>query len=208
MIRILIADDHAIVRKGVRQLIFEEYSDAFFGEAGDADELMEKLERGKWDLVICDLNMPGCSGIDVLGQIKRTKPEIPVLIMSLHSEEQYALRVLKEKASGYLSKDTIHLNLIKAIHNALGGKRFISQTVAEKLAGAYSYGNNEFHDTLSKREYDVFLLLVSGISSADIAKKLAISATTVSTYRARIMEKMGMKSNAELIRYAIEKNLI
>lgn len=208
MIRILIADDHAVVRKGVKQLILEEYPTATLGEAGDAEDLMLKVITGQWDLVICDLNMPGRSGLDALCQIKKIAPAMPVLIMSVHSEEQYALRALKAKASGYLSKDTIHLDLINAINKALSGRKFITPSIAEKLATAFDNDNKELHENLSSRELEVFLLLVSGFTSSDIAKKLSISVNTVSTYRSRILEKLQMKSNAELVRYALEKKLI
>lgn len=208
MVRILIADDHAIVRKGVKQLILEEYPSATFGEAGDAEELIIKVITGQWDLVICDLNMPGRSGLDALNQIKKTTPALPVLIMSMHPEEQYALRALKGKASGYLNKDTIHLDLVKAVNSVLGGRRYITQSIAEKLANAFEVGDKELHENLSTRELEVLLLLVSGLTSSEIAKKLTISANTVSTYRNRVLEKLQMKSNAELVRYALEKKLI
>lgn len=208
MIRILIADDHAIVRKGVKQLILEEYPTAILGEAGDTEDLMIKVIAGQWDLVICDLNMPGRSGLDALGEIKKIAPALPVLIMSMHPEEQYAMRALKAKASGYLSKETIHVDLINAINKALSGRKFITHSMAEKLVNAFDHDNKDLHENLSSRELEVFLSLVSGFTSSDIAKKLSISANTVSTYRSRILEKLKMKSNAELVRYALEKKLI
>lgn len=209
MIRILIADDHAIVRKGLKQILVEEYPSAKVEEVGDAETLINKAIQGDWDVVICDLSMPGRSGLDALRQIKQTSPSLPVLIMSMHPEDQYALRVLKAGASGYLSKESIHDELIKAIHIVLLGKKFITPSIAEKLAEAFdSDAGQQSHESLSDREFDVFKLLAAGKSVSEIAAQLSLSVTTVSTYRARIMEKMSMKSNAELTRYALEKKLI
>lgn len=209
MIRILIADDHAIVRKGLKQLLLEEYPSAKVEEVGDAESLINKAIQDSWDVVICDLSMPGRSGLDALRQIKQTASALPVLIMSMHPEDQYALRVLKAGASGYLNKETIHDELIRAIHTVLLGKKFITPSIAEKLAEAFDTDSGkQFHELLSDREFDVFKLLAGGKSVSEIASQLSLSVTTVSTYRARIMEKMGMKSNAELTRYALEKGLI
>jgi two-component system, NarL family, invasion response regulator UvrY len=209
MIRILIADDHAIVRKGLKQLLLEEYPSAKMEEVGDAETLINKVVQDSWDVVICDLSMPGRSGLDALRQIKQTAPSLPVLIMSMHPEDQYALRVLKAGASGYLSKDSIHDELIRAIHTVLLGKKFITPSIAEKLAEAFDSDNGmQSHESLSDREFDVFKLIAAGKSVSEIAAQLSLSVTTVSTYRARIMEKMNMRSNAELTRYALEKKLI
>jgi two-component system invasion response regulator UvrY len=209
MIRILIADDHAIVRKGLRQLLLEEYPTATIDEVSDAEGLIKKAIQEKWDVVVCDLSMPGRSGLDALRQIKQTSPTLPVLIMSMHPEDQYALRVLKAGASGYLGKDAIHDELIKAVQTVLLGKKFITPSIAERLAEAFdSDSAQQAHETLSDREFDVFKLLSGGKSVSEIALQLSLSVTTVSTYRSRIMEKMNMKSNAELTRYALEKKLI
>ena len=209
MIRILIADDHAIVRKGLRQIIMEEFPSANVEEANDAENLVSKTLQQDWDVVICDLSMPGRSGLDALRQIKQSAPSLPVLIMSMHPEDQYALRVLKAGASGYLSKESIHDELIRAIRTVMLGKKFITPTVAEKLADAFDADSGrQQHELLSDREFDVFKLLSGGKSVSEIAAQLSLSVTTVSTYRARILEKMNMKSNAELTRYALEKGLI
>ncbi len=209
MIRILIADDHAIVRKGLKQLLFEEYPTAVIEEAENAEQLVVAAIRNKWDVVICDLSMPGRSGLDALQQIKHSSPGLPVLIMSMHPEDQYALRVLKAGASGYLGKETIHDDLIRAIQTVMLGKKFITPAVAEKLADVFNNDTDKLsHETLSNREFDVFKLLASGKSVSEIASRLSLSVTTVSTYRSRILEKMQMRSNAELTRYAIEKGLI
>lgn len=209
MIRVLIADDHAIVRKGLKQLILEEYPSAKVEEVGDAECLINKTIQEKWDIVICDLSMPGRSGLDALRQIKQSCPDLPVLIMSMHPEDQYALRVLKSGASAYLNKDTVHKEIIKAMQVASMGKKYITPSIAEKLAYAFEHDNGkESHHALSDREFDVFKLLASGKSISGIAEQLTLSITTVSTYRARILEKMNMHSNADMTRYALEKGLI
>lgn len=209
MSRILIADDHAIVRRGMKQLLLEHYPFATIGEAANVEELINEVMDNQWDVVVCDMNMPGRSGLDALTQIKEISPKLPVLIMSMYPEDQYALRVLKSGASGYLAKETIHDDIVRAIETVMQGKRFITSAVAEKLAEAVNSDiHRELHETLSDREFDVFKLLASGKSVSEIALQLSLSSTTVSTYRSRIMEKMSMKSNAELARYAIEKGLI
>ena len=209
MIRILIADDHAIVRKGLRQIITEAYPSAEITEVSNVESLVSEVLKSGWDLVITDINMPGRSGVEALHQLKQIDPKLPVLIMSMYPEDQYALRVLKGGASGYLSKETIHEDLLKAIEAIRIGRKFITPSIAERLAGALDAGSSrELHETLSDREFDVLKMLAQGRSVSEIADKLALSATTVSTYRSRIMEKMGMKTNADLTRYALEKKLI
>jgi two-component system, NarL family, invasion response regulator UvrY len=208
MLRVLIADDHAIVRKGLRQLLLEEYPFAMVEEVGDAESLFSKVVTKEWDVVICDLSMPGRSGLEALKQIKETRPELPVLIMSIHPEDQYALRVLKAGASGYLNKERIHNELVPAIQTVKLGKKFITPSVAEILAESLNTSVEEKHELLSNRELDVFKLLASGKSITEIAEQLSLSATTISTYRARILEKMQMSTNADLTRYALQKNLI
>ena len=210
MIRILIADDHAIVRRGMKQLLLEQYPFAEIGEASNVEDLIRLIvNQKKWDVVVCDMNMPGRSGLDAIMQIKEIAPGLPVLIMSMYPEDQYALRVLKSGAAGYLAKETIHDVIVKAIETVIKGKRYITLSLAEKLAESV---NNEtkkaLHEVLSDREFDVFKLLASGKTITEIAIQLSLSSTTVSTYRSRIMEKMKMKSNAELARYAIESRLI
>lgn len=209
MLRVLIADDHAIVRRGLKQVILEEYPSATVGEVADAEELLKEVINHEWNIVICDMNMPGRSGLDALNQIKQASPHLPVLIMSMYPEDQYALRVLKAGASGYLEKDTIHDDIIKAIQTLQLGKKFITPSIAEKLAATLGQDTTQqSHEILSDREFDVFKLLASGKSVSEIAAQLSLSATTVSTYRSRIMEKMGIQSNAGLTRYALEQKLI
>ena len=207
--RILLADDHAIVRRGMRQLLLEHYPFATIGEAANVEKLISLVINQQWDVVVCDMNMPGRSGLDALMQIKEISPKLPVLIMSMYPEDQYALRVLKSGAAGYLGKETIHDNIVSAIELVVQGKRYITPAVAEKLAEAVNSDlPRVLHEGLSDREFDVFKLLASGKSVSEIAAQLSLSSTTVSTYRSRIMEKMNMRSNAELARYALEHNLI
>lgn len=209
MIRILIADDHAIIRNGLKQLILEEYPSAIFGEVGDAESLVTEATNKKWDLVISDLNMPGRSGLEALPQIKQAVPDLPVLIMSMYSEDQYALRVFKAGAAGYLNKETIHKDIIKAIQTVLLSRKFITTSVAQKLAGTLGIeSQKQPHEILSNREFEVFMLLVAGKSPAAIAERLSLKSTTISTFRIRLLEKMCMNSNADLIKYAIEKKLV
>jgi DNA-binding NarL/FixJ family response regulator len=206
---ILVADDHAIVRKGMKQLLLEQYPFARIGEASDVEQMIALVINNKWDVAICDINMPGRSGLDALKQIKDIAPALPVLIMSMYPEEQYAVRVLKAGAAGYLGKETIHDDLIKGIETVIRGKKFITQSVAELLAEEMSLNRHSaLHKSLSDREFDVFILLASGLSVSKIAEKLLLSSTTVSTYRSRIVEKMDLHSTAEFTRYAIEKGLI
>ncbi len=209
MIRILIADDHAIVRRGLKQILFEQYPTATIGETGDAEDLILKVIAQQWDVVICDMSMPGRSGLDALQQIKELAPKLPVLIMSMYPEDQYALRVLKAGAYGYLGKETIHDDLIKAIETVRMGRKFITPSIAERLANAFDTdARRPVHEELSDREFDVFKMLATGKSITEIAAKLSLSTTTVSTYRARILVKMNMRTNAELTRYALENNIM
>jgi len=209
MLRILIADDHTVVRKGLRQILLDEFPAAFIDEVPDAEELIKKVMNAKWDVVVSDLSMPGRSGLDALQQIKLSYPDLPVLILSIHPEEQYALRALKSGASGYLSKDTAPDELVKAVQKVLLGKKYISQAIAEKLANTFSSDAQlNPHESLSDREFDVMKLLANGKSVSEIAEMLSLSVTTVSTYRARVMVKMNLRSNSDLTKYAIENNLL
>lgn len=209
MLRILIADDHTVVRKGLKQILLEEFPNAVIEEVPDAEELIKKVMSDKWDVVVSDLSMPGRSGLDALQQIKLSHPELPVLILSIHPEEQYALRALKSGASGYLSKDTAPDELVKAVKKVLLGKKYISQSIAEKLADSFSSDAVEHpHESLSDREFDVMKQLANGKSVSEIAEILSLSITTVSTYRARVMNKMNLRSNSDLTKYAIENKLI
>jgi two-component system, NarL family, invasion response regulator UvrY len=209
MLRILIADDHTVVRKGLRQILLDEFPGAEIDEVADGGELIKKVMAAKWDVVVSDLSMPGRSGLEALQQIKISHPDLPVLILSIHPEEQYAIRALKSGAAGYLSKDTAPDELVKAVQKVLLGKKYISQAIAEKLANSFSQDNDmQIHENLSAREFDVMKLLANGKSVSEIAEMLSLSVTTVSTYRTRVMAKMNLKSNSDLTKYAIENNLL
>jgi two-component system invasion response regulator UvrY len=206
--RILIADDHAVIRKGLKHILLEEFPSAFIEESSDAEDIIKKTLSGDWDVIICDLSMPGRSGLDVVQHMKQNFPKIPVLILSIHPEEQYAIRAIKTGAAGYLSKDAAPEELVKAVRRVMLGRKYVSSSIADKLADELDQDNRERHELLSHREFDVFRLLAAGSSVSEISEKLSLSVTTVSTYRARIMVKMNMKSNADLTRYALDHKLI
>ncbi len=209
MLHILIADDHIVVRKGLKQILLEQFPTAHIEDVPDAEEMIKKIMNAKWDVVVSDLSMPGRSGLDALQQIKHINPDLPVLILSIHPEEHYALRVLKAGASGYLNKGSASEELVKAVQTVLLGKKYISASVAEKLAtNFYSDSAKQAHELLSDREFDVMKQLAIGKSVSEIADILSLSVTTISTYRARIMTKMNLKTNSDLTKYAIESNLI
>jgi two-component system invasion response regulator UvrY len=207
--RIIIADDHAIVRKGIHQVLQDEFPSAEIVEVSDSENLIKKLIREKFDLVISDLSMPGRSGLDALEQIKKDFPDLPVLILSIHPEEQFAIRILTAGAAGYLNKDAESTELIAAVRRILQGRKYITPSVAEKMAQRLHQDTGGLpHESLSNREFDVFKLLAAGKSVGEIAEMMSLGSTTVSTYRARILNKMGMHNNAELTRYALDNHLI
>jgi two-component system, NarL family, invasion response regulator UvrY len=208
MLRILIADDHTVVRKGLKQVLLEAFKSAEIVEVTDAESLVNEAINGKWDVVITDLSMPGRSGLDALHQIKQQSPKLPVLILSIHPEDQYAIRALKAGAAGYLSKDMASEELVNAVQRVLLGKRYISPAVAEKLAATLDIDDEKkLHEALSDREFDVLRQIAIGKSISDIATMMSLSPTTISTYRSRILSKLGMKTNADLILYALDQGL-
>jgi len=209
MLRILIADDHTVVRKGLRQILLDHFKEIFLEEVADAEALINKVMSSNWDIVISDINMPGKSGLDALKQIRGIFPNLPVLILSIHPEEHYAIRVLKSGASGYLSKDSASEELVNAVEKVLQGKKYFSDYVIEQLAIHIDTDLSKLsYENLSNREFDVMRLLASGKSVSDIAEKLSLSVTTISTYRTRIMNKTGLRSNSDLTKYAIENQLL
>ncbi|GEO11180.1 response regulator [Segetibacter aerophilus] len=209
MRRILIADDHAIVRRGLKEIILEAFPSAEITEVADAEDLINKVVKEVWDIVLSDLSMPGRSGLEALQQIKIHAPKLPVLILSVYPEDQYAIRVLKAGASGYLNKDMAPEELVNAIHKVLSGRKYITPSIAEKLATNIDLNTQgPAHARLSDREFEVLKLLAAGKSISDIASSLFLSSTTVSTYRARILAKMNLKTNADLTQYSLENNLI
>jgi DNA-binding NarL/FixJ family response regulator len=209
MIQILIVDDHAILRRGLQEILEREFRDVRIGGAGTAEEALTQLDSEKWDLVILDITMPGRSGVDVLRNLKVLRPKLPVLVLSMHPEDQYGKRVLKAGASGYMNKESAPEELIKAVRKLLSGGRYVSPTLAETLA--VDLGRDDgtpAHERLSDREFEVLRKMASGKTVGQIAQELHLSVPTVSTYRARILEKMGMSNTAELIRYALSHHLV
>jgi len=209
MIKVLIADDHPIVRQGLRQILSDTADMVVAGEAVNGQETLAQVRAGGWDALVLDITMPDRSGFDILKELKCEQPHLPVLVLSMHAEEQFALRVLKAGAAGYLTKENAPEELVKAIRKVVSGGKYISPGLAETLAFNLDPASDwPRHETLSDREFQVMQLLASGKTVAEIAKALSLSAKTVSTYRARLLEKMNLKTNAELIRYAIENRLI
>lgn len=207
--KILIADDHSVVRKGLRQILHEGFPGAEIAEVADAESMINQVIDKRWDVVISDLAMPKRSGLDALPQIKQINPKVPVLILSIHPEEQYAVRVLKAGAAGYLSKDAAPDELVNAVKQVILGKKYINASVAEKIATSFGKKETKLpHETLSDREFTVFKLLASGKSISEIAESFLLSTTTVSTYRARILNKLNLKNNAEMTLYCIENKLM
>jgi len=208
-LKIIIADDHAIFRKGLKQLIIEEFVNAQITEVSTAEEAIKLIRQQPFDLVISDITMPGRSGVDLLKQICEEFPLLPVLILSMHPEEQYAVRALKAGAWGYITKNAASDELVNAIRKIRSGKKYISPTIADLLADNLFLNNNQLlHQLLSDRELEVFKLIASGKNASTISEILSLSVNTISTYRSRILEKMKLHSNAELTRYALENNLI
>lgn len=208
-IKILIADDHAIVREGLKQIVAEEKDMQVTGEAANAFELMELLKSKEWSIVVLDINMPGKSGLEALKDIKQIYPHLPVLILSMFSEDQYGLRAIKAGASGYLKKVSAPTELVTAIRKIVSGRKYINQQLAEKLADSLGATVKEtLHEKLSDREYQIMCNIALGKSAEEIAEELSISINTVYSYRNRILEKMSMKSNVELTQYAVQNKLI
>jgi DNA-binding NarL/FixJ family response regulator len=209
MLRILIADDHTVVRKGLKQILLDHFKELLVEEVTDAEALINKVMAARWDVVISDINMPGRSGLDALKQIRGIYPTLPVLILSMHPEEHYAIRVLKSGASGYLSKESASDELVHAVEKLLQGKKYFSAYVLQQLATNIDTDLTKLsYECLSNREFDVMRLLASGKSVSEIAEKLSLSVTTISTYRTRVMNKTGLRSNSDLTKYAIENHLL
>jgi two-component system, NarL family, invasion response regulator UvrY len=209
MIKILIADDHAIVREGLKQIVAETADIVVADEATSGHEVLEKVWDNEYDVVILDISMPGRGGVDIIKQLKGQKPHLPILVLSMHPEEQYAVRVLKAGAAGYLTKESAPDDLITAIRRVSTGRKYVSSSLAEKLAFDLEHDTEKpFYETLSDREYQVMCMIASGKRAQEIAEELCLSVKTVSTYRSRILEKMKIKNNAELMHYAIKHGLV
>jgi DNA-binding NarL/FixJ family response regulator len=209
MIKILIADDHAVVIRGIKQILSEEADMQVLGEASNANEIFEKLYKEEWDVLILDITMPGKSGLDSLIEIKQKKPDLAILILSMHPEEEIAIRALKTGASGYLNKDSVPGELIRAIRKVAAGGKYITSNLAETiLMNMQKESDKPLHEGLSEREFQVLCLLASGHSLSKIAEELSLSIKTISTYRSRILEKMNLKTNVDLTHYAIKNKLV
>ncbi len=209
MIRIMIADDHPIVRSGLRQILEENPDMKVVAEHSNGADALQWLRSNKCDVVLLDISMPGKSGIDVLKQIQEEKPKLPVLMISIYPEDQYAVRLIKAGAAGFLTKESAPEVVVEAVRHVSIGKRYISTAVAEMLANEFGAQTGKLpHETLSDREYQIFLMFASAKTNAEIADSLALSVKTISTYRSRILEKMHLRNNAELMRYAVEKHLM
>jgi two-component system, NarL family, invasion response regulator UvrY len=209
MIRVLIVDDHAIVRRGLRELLSDEFPGAAFGEASDARQAMDQLRKKEWDVALLDITLSGKSGLDLLKELKVEWPKLPVLVLSGHPEDQFAVRVLKAGAGGYMTKESAPEELAKAIRKVLAGGRYVSPALAEKLAlGVRKDPTRAPHETLSDREYEVMSRIGSGKTVTEIAEELSLSAKTISTYRARVLGKLDVKNSAEIVLYAIRNGLV
>jgi two-component system, NarL family, invasion response regulator UvrY len=208
-IRILIADDHSVVRQGLKQIIQEEFKKAMVDEAITGSEALEKTRENVFDVIVLDISMPGQNGLEILKQLRAEANKTPVLILSMHSENQYAVRMLKAGASGYLTKDTASEELIEAIKRVLMGRKYITETLAEQLATEFDNPvDKPLHQLITDREFQVLCLIATGKTVSEIASELCLSVPTISTYRARILDKMGLKNNAELTHYAIQQGIV
>lgn len=209
LVRILIADDHSIVRRGLKDILEQEFADVHIEEVNNGKELMKLARSAEWDIVISDLTMPERNGLEVVKMLKDEKPGLPVLILSMHPEDQYALRVLRAGAAGYLTKESAGDELVKAVRYILQGRKYITPSIAEKMASQLTQDSSkQLHELLSDREFNVLKMIASGKTVSEIADELNLSVGTISTYRARILEKMQLRTNAELTHYAIQQGLV
>ena len=208
MIKILVADDHPIVRQGLKQILSEYPDMTVADEAGTGKDVLVKVGKKDFDIVLLDISMPGRNGLDILKELKAKKPKLPVLVLSIYPEDQYAVRVLKLGAAGYLTKESVPEELVAAIRKVARGRKYVSNSLAEKLATDLEINSEKSpHENLSDREYQVMSMIASGKRLKEVAEELSLSIKTISTYRSRIMEKMNMRNNAELIRYALQNGL-
>ena len=209
MIHILIVDDHAVVRDGVKRLVDEQLGAAVFGEASTAQEALQLVREAHWDVMVLDIALGERNGLEVLKELQQLYPKLPVLILSMHAEDQYARRAFKAGAAGYITKDSSRAELVTALNKVIHGRKYVSPMLAEKLVVDMTRGTGQpLHEALSDRELEVMSLIASGKTVSQIAELLSLSDKTISTYRARILEKMHMKTNAELTHYAIQNKLV
>lgn len=209
MKNILIVDDHEVLRDGVKRIFDKQPVPVNFGEASTVPEALRRVREQEWDIVVLDISLGDRSGLDVLKELKQIRPRLPVLILTMHSEELFARRAFKAGAAGYITKDSPRAELVKAVNKVMSGGKYVSAAVAEQLAVDLEMGSKEaIHENLSDREFQVLRLIASGKTVGQVGVILSLSESTISTYRARILEKMGMKTNAELIHYAIQNKLV
>jgi two-component system invasion response regulator UvrY len=207
--KILLTDDHAVVRQGLKLILADHFKRAVFGEARNAQEAFALAAKEKWDVALLDITMPGRSGLEVLKEMKRLRPQMPVLILSMHPEDQFAVRMLKSGAAGYITKESAGNELVGAIEKVVSGGRYISPSLAERMASYLDIDVHKApHERLSDREFLVLRMIASGKTVSQIAQELSLSVKTISTYRSRILEKMDMKTNAQLTHYAAQRRLV
>lgn len=207
-LRILIADDHAVVRDGLKQLLTDRYSQAVFGEAGNTQQALDLLDNADWDVMLLDLTMPGRGGMDVLAQARSIQPRTKILVLTMHPADQYAIRVLKAGAVGYLTKESAADEVVSAIEKVLAGGRYVTAALAEKLISDMSAPEKKPHEELSDREFQVLRMIAAGKSVKEMGAELSLSVKTISTYRARLFEKLKFKSNADVVRYVMAERLM
>ena len=208
MIKVLIADDHPIVRQGLKQIVTKTFDMVVGGEAHNGQEVLDKVLTEDFDVIVLDITMPDRSGLDALRTLRCERPTLPVLMLSMHPEGQYAVRVLKAGAAGYMTKESAPAELVKAIRKVCDGGKYVSSSMAEQLASALGGRDNPPHNTLSDREYQVMCLIVKGFTVTEIAEQLKLSVKTISTYRTRVLKKLNLKNNIELTHYAIRNRLV
>lgn len=208
MIRILLVDDHPVVRHGIRTILTERLRGAVVGEASDSVSALNQVEKNDWDVVVADISLPGTDGLDLIKQLRRLKPALPTLVVSMHPAAQFARRALSAGAIGYLTKDSSPEEFVAAVEDARRGRRYVGRDAGDVLLHWAAKSVSTPHEALSDREYQVLRMLGSGQTASDIARDLGLSVKTVSTYRTRVLDKLGMRTNAELMRYAIENGLL
>jgi DNA-binding NarL/FixJ family response regulator len=209
MTKILLVDDHPVVRQGIRHILTGAFELAIVGEAANAEEGMTEVTNTEWDVLVLDLSLPGTSGLDMLKDLRRVRPTLPVLVLSMHPPDQFARRAMNAGASGYLTKDSAPTELVKAVSEVIAGRRYLDPSIVEELVtNVHPERSQRPHEALSDREYQVLRMIASGLTVSQVAARLALSVKTVSTYRARVLDKMKMKTTAELMHYGIQHNLI
>ena len=207
--KILLIDDHAVVRQGLKLILADQFKKAVFGEARNSAEALNRVVKENWDVVLLDITMPGRSGLEALRDIKRLRPKLPVLVLSMHPEDQFAVRILKAGASGYLTKESADEELVGAIKKVIEGGRYVSPSLAERMASYLTIDVQKApHERLSDREFQVLRMIASGKTVSQIGRELSLSVKTISTHRARLLEKMDLKNNAQLTHYAMQRNLV